>query len=497
MAIPGLSTTIQDGGLGTVTPATSTAHVVGVFESGAFNTPTLISNQRQLSETFGRQGPGNECAGRILDIAGGPVVVTRTSEATAATYDGASTDNMVSDTGAGVDNEINLDVATSAPKNDFAIVVNVIVGGALATTTFQYSLDGGVSFSPTLAAGAAVVLGDSGVTLEFEAGATDPYVAGAQYTGTSKPATYSAANLTTAFAAITLSTLRFDFYVFAGEQATAAAAVTLFSTIATRLTAELATDNYRRAIMGCGDDDAATTLAAFSVVVSERITRCYGAVRATPVFPSTGRSQPHMPLLNEVAALAANNVMSTDLAQVAGAASVGAFVGAPSDGLSHNEDTQQAGLHDAKVATSRTYSNVNGAFLTGAPLASNVGSDFSDWQFGRVMDEACKAVSAQHTLLLNSSVATKTDGSGSITEASAQSIEKRVQRVLDAVIGSAARQIGPTNIQGEPGHVSDISYQVDRTNNILSTKTLIATVTMVPLGYIKQIQVTLSFQLAV
>ncbi len=498
MALPGVTQIVQDGGLGVVTPATSTAHVVGECESGALNTPTVIANHTQLSSIFGRNGPAVEMAGDILNFAGGPLVMTRTATTVAATYGGGATDNMVSDLSPGADNEINLAVATSAPKDTYEITVNIIVGGALAVTTFQYSLDGGQTFSPTLAAGASIALGDSGVTLEFEAGSTAPFVAGAAYTSSSKPAIYNASDLTAAFTQINLSALAFDFYAFAGQQDTAALSVLIFSAISTQLAGDVSSrDRYLRAIIDGGDDVAATTLTAFNAVTSERLAVGYGTRRKTPAFSSTGRSAPLLPVANRVAALAAANVMSTNLGKTSGAASVGADPGVSSATLSHNGITQDAGLHDGKIATMRTYAQVEGAFLTACPLKSGVGSDFTDWQFGRMMDEACKVVSIQHILILNSSVVVKNDGSGQITEAAAQSIEKRVQRALDNVIGSALRQVGPSEIEGGIGHVSDTAYQVDRTTDVLSTQTITATVAIVPRGYATQVTTTLSFSLAV
>lgn len=500
MPLPGLSTTILTSGLGVTTPATSRAHVVGVAEQGPSNTPTLISNQRQLRETFGTYGPLVDTVGAILDTAGGPVVCTRTTASTAATYDdgggAASSGNLVADTGAGVDNEINLAVATSAPKVDADLVVTIVTGGALAATTFTYSLDGGQTTSPELAAGASVALGGSGITLEFEAGSTAPYVAGAVYSGTAKAPHYSAANLTTAFNAIDLSVLVFDYFVFAGDVLTSAAAATLFATIATKMTAYVAQDKFYRAIMGGGDDTAANCVSAFSGLTSDRVAVMFGKYRTAAPSATVGRALPQLPALIAAATRAAGNVMSTDLAQTAGATSVGPLVGAPEDGLSHNEFTQNAGLDDIKVGTLRTYSNLRGVFITNCWLKSSTGSDFEYWQHGRIMDEACKVVSNQHAQLISSSVVTKTDGTGSLAEFSALAIEQRVQRALDNTIGSAARGIGPATVDGGTGHVSDLAYQVDRTNNVLSTKTLIATISLVPRGYLKFFSQTFSYKLA-
>jgi hypothetical protein len=494
MALPGVTTTVLDGGLGITTPATSRPHVVGVFESGTQNLPTLVGNQRQLKELFGTQGPGNDMAGTILDQAGGPIVVTRVTPTVVATYGAAS---MISDLSPGADNEINLLVATSAPKNDYAMVAKIIVGGARTATTFQYSLDGGKTFSPTLAAAATVALGTSGVTFEFEVGTVAPFVAGATYVGTSKAPHYASADLTAVFAAADISALTWDFWAFAGEAATAAAAATLFATIGAAMNAYAlpAKDRYYRAMMGAGEGTPASVVTAFAALTNVRVAVLQGKGRGPVSFGTVGRSIPHLPTVVYAAMRAAGNVMSTDLAATSGAASVGALAGVTEP--SQNEFTQPAGLDDIRIGTLRTFANgPTGVLLTNVWLKGSPGTDFEFWQHGRIMDEACKVTSAQHALLLSSSVVCKADGSGQIVKFSALQIEKRVQRALDNVIGSALRGVGPTTLDGTGGHVSDVKYQVDLTNNVLSTKTLITTVSLVPRGYLKAIVTTLSFRLA-
>ena len=467
---------------------------MGVASAGAVDTPTLISNQRQLKETFGLHGPLVDAVGYILDHAGGPVVATRLTGSAAATYDGASTDAMTASSGAGEDNEVNVAVADSAPKNDYDVLLTIVEGGGRTASTFTYSLDGGQTNSPALAAGATIALGDSGVELHFEVGTTAPYVAGATYATVAKCARPDATNLGTAFDAIEQSLLRFDFLVLAGAGGTAGEQVTLASTCSTRLAALFNTfDRPYGLIMSAGDDDAADVLTAWASFTDSRVARMYGHFRTAPVFAITGRALPNQPNLNFAAMRAAGNVISTDLAQTDGAASVGAAPGAVS--ISHDEFLNEAGLNDAKIGTMRTYPNLTGFFLTNVCLASPVGSDFEFWQHRRIMDLACKIVSEQHSRLVSSSVIVKNDGTGSLTEFAARSIEKKVQRALDNVIGSATRGVGPTAIDGTIGHVVEIRYQVDRSNNVLSTKTLIATVSIVPRGYLKNLEATLSYKL--
>src|SRR3954463_16584242 len=108
MALPGMTNTILDGGLGVTTPATSRPLVVGACATGPLDTPTLISNQRQLKEIFGTHGNLVDCIGYILDVAGGPVLAMRTHATTAATYTGGLTGATAAEidasTGGGTDN---------------------------------------------------------------------------------------------------------------------------------------------------------------------------------------------------------------------------------------------------------------------------------------------------------------------------------------------------------------------------------------------------------
>ena len=236
-------------------------------------------------------------------------------------------------------------------------------------------------------------------------------------------------------------------------------------------------------------------MTAFSALTSNRVAVLHGQFRSAPVFGVPGRGAPFLPASYAAAMRAAGNVMSTDLAQTFGADSVGALPGCTE--IDHNEYTENAGLDDAKIGTLRTYANLVGFYITNVWLKSASGSDFEFWQHGRMMDEACKVVSARHSELISSNVVVKADGTGSLVEFAAIAIEKKVQRSLDAVIGSALRGIGPTTVDGSTGHVSDQRYQVDRTNNVLSTKELIATVSLVPRGYLKRLTTTLSYKLAV
>lgn len=500
MPLPGVTNTILDGGLGVTTPATSTPHYVGVCNDGPLNVPTRVANQRIMRETFGVDGPLCDAAGYGLDLAGGPVVVTRTASTVPATYDAgsghAATAIMTgSQSSPGDTNDIDLAIATSAPKNSFEIFVVIVKGGALADTTFQYSLDGGITRSPPLQAAATVALGSSGVTLEFGTGSVEPFAAGETYNADSAAPMYDSTDLAAAFLAIDQSLQNWDYYQFTGQAATAAAAIVLAAAMSAQLASEETVGKYRGYMVSAGLDLPAAVITAWANQVDLRAACLYGEHRAAPPFGQVGRGAALMPAVDVAARLASGNVMSTDLAQVAGASSVGALI--TTTAITHNEYLNEAGLEDAHIGTLRTYPNTPGFYVTNVWLRGPPGSDFQWWQHRRIMDEACRQVHFQHTQLLSSSVLTKNDGTGSLLESSALAIEQRVQRGLDNILGSGLREVGPNAIDGTTGHVSEQKYQVDRGNNVLATSTLIATVSILPRGYIKFIRTTLSYKLSV
>ena len=85
------------------------------------------------------------------------------------------------------------------------------------------------------------------------------------------------------------------------------------------------------------------------------------------------------------------------------------------------------------------------------------------------------------------------DGSVMVGEATVSLAE------LETIVLEALREqlIRPTNAEGVPGHVSDVNYTIDRTNNVATTETLLSDVSIRPLGYAKFITTTLGYALSV
>jgi hypothetical protein len=132
--------------------------------------------------------------------------------------------------------------------------------------------------------------------------------------------------------------------------------------------------------------------------------------------------------------------------------------------------------------------------LTNARIKSAAGSDFRYWQHGRVMDAACATVVAVQATFIGMSIRTNPDPApnttpalGSINELDARRLETQAENALRAILTQ------PNNVEGTRRHVSELDYQIDRTNNVLTTETIQSDVSIQPLGYPKTITTTIGF----
>lgn len=167
MALPDVSITVQDGALGQIPPSAAGAQFkTGVCSAGIVGTMYTLSDINAARAALG-QGPLVEAVCQVLNVGGGPVYAMPINPSTAGTA------GSVTHTGPGAGT-----VAVSlAPAQSIAI--KIVLGGVLATATYQISLGGG-AYGPviTTAAGAQAVAGTmTSITL-----AAGTYVAADVYT---------------------------------------------------------------------------------------------------------------------------------------------------------------------------------------------------------------------------------------------------------------------------------------------------------------------------
>ncbi|MGK0617493.1 DUF2586 family protein [Meiothermus cerbereus] len=167
MSLPGVYPIIQDGGLGAVAPSGDGARVVvGVSSAGPLNQVIGLSDLGAVPSTLGT-GPLARAVADQLAYGGGQVYAVRASADVAGT--------VTPDAGNPASPAVTI---TGSPLDAYDLQVRITRAGALGTSAFVYSLDGGDSLSLEIATAATYVIPGTGLTLNFAAGS---YVLGDVY----------------------------------------------------------------------------------------------------------------------------------------------------------------------------------------------------------------------------------------------------------------------------------------------------------------------------
>jgi hypothetical protein len=465
MAIPDVKTSILDGALGLSAPSSSRTHVkLGTSSSGTANALVAVSDLSTLKATFG-QGPLVEAAARVLSIAGGPVLCMRVTGSTAGAVGAVTAAKTGTATLA----------ITGAAYDAFDIVIEILKGGATliaGVATFRYSLDGGRTYSAELALPTSgVYAADGNLTFTWTYTTGTAFIVGDKWTATSTAPGYSTTDLATAVTAL-LADPRTWFMLHAvGPASNLTGARGVFAALATHMASAAAAYRYARALMEAPEDTDANLIAnttGFGDQGDVRVSVAGGFLNV--ISPISGRSYRRSVAWEAAARLSA----------VAPSQDIGAVEDGPLSGvvaLGRDERSTPA-LDDARFISARTHVGRQGYYLTRGRIMAPAGSDYGLWTNGRVMDIACAVARDRALRFLNSKVPVNADGT--IQERSARAIESYIDAGLRAELT-------------QRGDASDVSVQVDRTVNILSTGQLKVRVRVTPYGYASSIDVELGF----
>lgn len=484
MVLPASNITIQDPGLGTASSASLTPVVIGVSSTGTANVPQFFSSPGKLVEAFG-YGPGVEDALQIMAYAGGPVGFCRITGSVAAA------NSAVTKSGAGP----NVSVAGSATF-DLDARIQIVKGGALGVGTFKYSLDLTTgaptewTFSPelTIPAGGSYVIPGTGITATFAAGT---YVANETYSWTSDCAGFASGDLTTALSAVNdlQQSWRFVHVATSYKCGNAATVSGIAAALQSYLATQEAAEKYRAGIIPADGDggSASTSITAYASVTANRCLISHGWVRLVPQYTIQGRGAVDRPAAVCFSARAAGSLISTDLKRVPGN---GLSDGGPLPGvlkLYYDERIDAGGVDAVKLSSLRTYQGRPGTYVSQGLIKSAAGSDFTIWPRRLVIDVAAEVTHAVTSGFIGRGV--RTNPGGTIDERDALALETEVNAAL------AAALLNPRNAEGTGGHVSAVTYTVDRTVNVLSTETLEGDVSVRPLGYLTFITTRVGYRI--
>jgi hypothetical protein len=476
----GQTITVRDGGIGLSDSGAKYPLVVGSCSSGTANTLYFATNQNSLRDTLGH-GKAVELALPCITAQGG-VLVLKTATSTAGAAGAVTKTAVAGGTGTGT-----VTVAGAA-YDDFQVKVRIKSTGTVGTGRFDYSLDASgdsptYSEELTIPSGTTYVIPGTNLTLTFVVGGGPVFFAsGDSHTFACTAPQYTTSDLGTAWTALlaALGSYRISKVFFTGRSASASAAATMEAAVATHMASLESRKRWARAMMDAGNDTAANVISSFAAVSNSRVALAFGQADVTTLNPHAGYGTPRQSAAFVLSERAAQADLSENLGRVASGS-------LRCSKITADEGVTQSFIESHKINTLRTYDGQAGFYSTNGYLKSASGSDFIYWDWGTVLDEICSTVyDAQQPWLLRK-VRVLSDGTGRIDPRDAVRIEAAVRAALKAKITD------PKNAEGFNGHVSDIEYVVDLTNDVLRTRQLKSTVRAVPLAPLESIATEIGF----
>lgn len=461
MALPEVTGEVVDGALGLAPTNIDGIHVkLGVSSLGTPNELYSFTRPTDVVATLGK-GPLPEALCHHLQMVGGPVYAMPLTAGT------AGSNSSVTASGGGP--TVTL---TGTPIDRFDGIVKMIAGGAVGTATFQYSLDGGDTWSPTITTAATYLIPDSGITLNFAAGT---YVANETYSWTSTAPYFTTTNLNTGFTALLAKPDEWSFAHVVGHGTAASDTAAMAAAVQTQMAAAATNFRYVAAIIEAADDTDGNLTTAFAAVSAPLVNVCAGFVEA--ISSISGRIYKRHSAWNVAAraskvAARARVGIATNL----GRAREGALPGISK--LIRDEYATQT-LDAQRFTTLRSIIGKQGAYITRGRMMAPAGSDYSFWHDRMVINKACRFVRAGLLDELNEDV--RLNANGTILELDAVRIESTINRSLEANMVNA-------------GNCSRVTVTVDRAQNIASTGRLIVDVRLRRLGYLEDIRWQLGFE---
>jgi hypothetical protein len=463
MAIPDVSINVKDGGLGIVDASADRLHVkVGASSLGTVNSPMVVADLDTLTAAFGT-GPVVEAAAVALSEAGaGQVMVVK------APSSGGGTVTAVAKTGTGL--SVLTVSGTALDAYDVRVeVLQAAANPAAGTATFRYSLDGGRTYSAELAvptSGSYAVPG-TGLSLTFSAASL---AVGDVHTFTSTQPSYTVTEMGAAVDAALGAVEEFSFIHIVGPPVDAPATAALVAALDSKLSLAANNHRYVRGLVEAPDVADATLAAGMAATATTRIGLAGGYASVVSPLNQVAAKRPAAWV---VAARAGAVLPYEDLARVRS----GPLTGVVS---LFRDERKTPALDAARITSLRTFIRRPGFFITNARLLATPGSDFEFWQHGRLMDVASATVYAGLVEYLSDTIAVDRT-TGKLLEVDARAMEAALESRVRARLVDGTRQ------------VSAITVAVPRTQNVLSTKTLSASVRIVPLGYLKQLRADISY----
>lgn len=467
MTISQANLSILDGALGNV-PSTGdqVQAKVGTCTAGTVNTPALVTSPQQAGTLFGT-GPLVEAARVALSLPGnGGVIMCKAPSGSSSV---GSTTPGGSNAGTGT-------YAFGGTPNDAYDLKAVLVADgatkAAATAAFQVSIDGGNTYSETLAVptGGVYTIPGTGVTLTFtDGGSGTSFKAGDTATAAATAPGYTNTELLAAVDAIAAFSAD-NFLVHAvGQASSISNAFAVAAALSTKLVSLGGAFKYSRGVVELPHDTDTNIIAAAASVVAPRV-MAVADFASIAELDGTIRKR-HAAWV--VTARAGSVRAGEDLGKVRSGPLLSVL------GLYRDEEATPA-LDAARITTLRRITGKSGFYITAPQMLEAIGSDYSLLQFGRIIDIAAKVIHAKASDLLRDDLELDPT-TGYIAEDLARAIEKDITDALSAAL-----------VQNK--NATKCTVAIDRTTNLITTPTINVSYRVIPRGYALQLTGTLALQ---
>jgi hypothetical protein len=481
MTLPYVRETVLDGALATASDDPSNVvAILGHCTLGTAHTLYSMTSPELVRASLGLGKLAEQVANVLVAGKGKVTVLAMPLTATAGALGSVTKTAAGSKDGVVADN-------SSAPVDDFDLVIRITTGGAIGTALFVYSLDGGLSFtSRPIATAATVGIGTTGISVAFTSVATG-FDAGDLFAAHAAGPTVDHTEVAAAMDALLADPRRWKmvhalgFPAGSSAAARATEAALIAGAVDTKLDTGANVSRYARGVtdgagVHAGADISDTVIKGAFTQTLERTGVGAGFCLLTGGIDASIQKRPSSwPIFARLAGAPIHHnpgrVKSGPLERV------GRLKSRATDPIAwsfHDESNATTTLDDAGFLTLRTLNGKNGVYASRGTMMTDPGSDFREIQRGMVMDRACTVGHDAMLDELNDTVRVNKK-TGFLDERDAQAIERRVLSLEESALVSP-------EADGTGAHASAVTFVITRNVDLLSTKNLKYRVRVVPLG---------------
>ncbi len=479
MTTPSIRVAKQDGNTGVIRPgADGITAFVAASSSGDVDSPSM-HNDPGLAQTEFGDGPLTDYPAYLMPETGRGSLLCRSAASTLGAY------SAIVKAGGGT--AAPAATASTYPVDDFDVVIKFTGNGALGTAgvSYQWSLNGGKTFSALTALGVALIITIPNTGISITIGtATQTILDGETVSFTTTRPMPNNTDLPASLEALRVTSSPFEAVVIDGESDD--------DTVALVATWLLSLNNMGKfpvvfltvRPMGAAESETAYKDAMAALIASavcDDIVLC--ADEGDMVSQLRGISQAR-PSGWGIAAHAMKFDIGVEPAEIGLGPVTGVSITDARNNPRHHNEEKTPGLDDLRLTTYRTVEGEEGVYITNTRLLSASGSDYVFLPHARCMNRAAGITVQVLRKRLSRGVAKDPkpgpQGQRYIAEHEAKLVEALVQTAIDPAL---------------QGKVDDIKFSLSRTDDISSNGfvKVHCFIESVSLAYVKEFDVTVKY----